>query len=351
MSKSSRLIRKSWPSTIIMASLIILVGPRHAEAAAVLTAAGMADGFTLSTFAITDPGNANTFNFGPFGLAVSTDGHVYVSDFPQSKIFVFNDVNGQTPASALNVINNGTSTVGATAVGNTFWSVGPGQGNFGGNFTTYSTNLATVTPQTVNNGGATSYHPFLGMATTPDGHVISTTDSSQLIEITPGNPTARVIASGVVADGVSVSPDGTKIIAEVGGLVKVFDRTPGAVLHSYNPGNSPDGTGVISGGAFDGFIIVAGNNGTIDLIDPTTGTITTIVTGGTRFDYTAPDVTNGSLLLDASEGVFRLSCNGCSIGSPGAVPEPSTWAMMILGFAGVGFMAYRRKSKPALMAA
>jgi hypothetical protein len=34
-----------------------------------------------------------------------------------------------------------------------------------------------------------------------------------------------------------------------------------------------------------------------------------------------------------------------------AVPEPPTWAMMILGFCGVGFMAYRRKSKPALMAA
>jgi hypothetical protein len=27
-----------------------------------------------------------------------------------------------------------------------------------------------------------------------------------------------------------------------------------------------------------------------------------------------------------------------------AVPEPSTWAMMILGFMGIGFMAYRRKS-------
>jgi hypothetical protein len=34
-----------------------------------------------------------------------------------------------------------------------------------------------------------------------------------------------------------------------------------------------------------------------------------------------------------------------------AVPEPSTWAMMILGFAGIGFMAYRRKAKPAMMAA
>jgi|WetSurMetagenome_2_1015567.scaffolds.fasta_scaffold240752_1 hypothetical protein len=30
-----------------------------------------------------------------------------------------------------------------------------------------------------------------------------------------------------------------------------------------------------------------------------------------------------------------------------AVPEPSTWAMMILGFVGVGFMAYRRKSNAA----
>ena len=34
-----------------------------------------------------------------------------------------------------------------------------------------------------------------------------------------------------------------------------------------------------------------------------------------------------------------------------AVPEPSIWAMLILGFAGIGFMAYRRKSKPVLMAA
>jgi hypothetical protein len=34
-----------------------------------------------------------------------------------------------------------------------------------------------------------------------------------------------------------------------------------------------------------------------------------------------------------------------------AVPEPSTWAMLILGFAGVGFMAYRRKLRPAALAA
>jgi PEP-CTERM motif len=54
--------------------------------------------------------------------------------------------------------------------------------------------------------------------------------------------------------------------------------------------------------------------------------------------------------------IFSSDFGGEFAFSPGvfaatsAVPEPSTWAMMILGFAGVGFMAYRRKSKPALIA-
>ncbi len=30
-----------------------------------------------------------------------------------------------------------------------------------------------------------------------------------------------------------------------------------------------------------------------------------------------------------------------------AVPEPSTWAMMLLGFAGIGFIAYRRRNRTA----
>ncbi|MEH2627055.1 hypothetical protein V1292_005110 [Bradyrhizobium sp. AZCC 1719] len=33
-----------------------------------------------------------------------------------------------------------------------------------------------------------------------------------------------------------------------------------------------------------------------------------------------------------------------------AVPEPSTWAMMILGFAGVGYMTYRRKRQATALA-
>ena len=39
--------------------------------------------------------------------------------------------------------------------------------------------------------------------------------------------------------------------------------------------------------------------------------------------------------------------SGCFSRSVDGVPEPSTWAMMILGFAGVGFIAYRRKRQGA----
>jgi PEP-CTERM motif len=37
--------------------------------------------------------------------------------------------------------------------------------------------------------------------------------------------------------------------------------------------------------------------------------------------------------------------------SPTSVPEPSTWAMMLLGFAGGGFAGYRTSRKAASIAA
>ena len=45
-----------------------------------------------------------------------------------------------------------------------------------------------------------------------------------------------------------------------------------------------------------------------------------------------------------SEGTVLVTVSG-------AVPELSTWAMIILGFAGIGFMAYRRRNQTAPLAA
>jgi hypothetical protein len=53
---------------------------------------------------------------------------------------------------------------------------------------------------------------------------------------------------------------------------------------------------------------------------------------GSTFTYTFG---NGA---DADSVVFEVA----------AVPEPSTWAMMILGFAGIGFAAYRKRKGAAL---
>ena len=62
------------------------------------------------------------------------------------------------------------------------------------------------------------------------------------------------------------------------------------------------------------------------------------------------NATSGPGLFSLTEELI-LTANGAGGASSTilitAVPETSTWAMMILGFFGVGFMAYRRKPKPS----
>ena len=173
------------------------------------------------------------------------------------------------------------------------------------------------------------------------------------MDITPGANagagSARVIATpGTGFDGVSVNAAGTQAIIENGGTVQVYDIATGALLHSYSPGNSPDGTGIISGGTLSGDIIANGNDGTIVLINPAgnggLGSFATIATGGTRGDYTAADP-NGTLLLDYSDIIARLSCGtGCSIGGGGTptVPEPITLSIFGTGLLG---LALARRSR------
>jgi hypothetical protein len=57
----------------------------------------------------------------------------------------------------------------------------------------------------------------------------------------------------------------------------------------------------------------------------------------------------GGYTLADSQG--SIGADYTSFVAVSGVPEPSTWAMMLLGFAGLGFLAYRRKSKPAWISA
>jgi hypothetical protein len=79
--------------------------------------------------------------------------------------------------------------------------------------------------------------------------------------------------------------------------------------------------------------------------ETTVGGFTTLQIFGTgTATETGFDSTPGSYLLTTqSGGASTVTFSSTTV----ATPEPSTWAMMILGFLGVGFMAYRRKNRSA----
>ena len=52
----------------------------------------------------------------------------------------------------------------------------------------------------------------------------------------------------------------------------------------------------------------------------------------------------GNYYLNIAGNAGSTAGYGGNLAAVAAVPEPATWAMMLLGFAGVGFMAYRRRS-------
>jgi hypothetical protein len=97
-------------------------------------------------------------------------------------------------------------------------------------------------------------------------------------------------------------------------------------------------------------------------LDPSTYGVVALDLNALQGDNPCPndgmDCSNRTLNLSpsfASEASHSCSFSGntgqCGIGFGGAdisiapVPEPSTWAMMLLGFAGLGFAGYRRSRK------
>ncbi len=319
-----------------------------------MTADGTALGFSLTTFATLNPSLVNTGSYGPFGVGMDTTGGsatVLVSNYQNNTRYTFNDVDGQTVATSLTSLPSSSYTSAyATAGGVTYG--GDGSGRFV-QFNKDGTVNHALTGVTTN--------PYLGMWGNPvNGHIIATS-SAGLIDIDPlangGLGSFRVITPSAFGDGVSVSPDGTKAYLAVGATVRVYDIATGVLLTSFSNAllNGLDGTGVISSSnSLNGDIVAVTNFGTVVLIDPNgfndlgTAEFKLIANGGSRGDYTSPDVTNGTLFIDMSDAVYRLSCgSGCGIGTQqpndSSVPEPGTAALVGLGLMGI---LSRRKFKP-----
>jgi len=147
----------------------------------------------------------------------------------------------------------------------------------------------------------------------------------------PGNSSIRLIGGGSVVDTITFS---TAVLNPVIAIVSLgqggiqasfdFDKTLSFTVAGGGPSSNWGGVALSSTGN-----VVFGNEG--NGLVMFSGLIDSI-------SWTNP----------AAENYYAFT-----VGSVGAVPEASTWAMMILGFAGVGFMAYRRRkdSTMALAAA
>jgi hypothetical protein len=70
-----------------------------------------------------------------------------------------------------------------------------------------------------------------------------------------------------------------------------------------------------------------------------------LASGGS--DLRPPSITPSGLVTGASD----VGYTGTGVGPATAVPEASTWAMMVIGFVGLGFMGWRSSRRAAAHAA
>lgn len=314
--------------TVLCGALVLCSALPGAHAASLaLTPEGTTRGFILTTFV-----DGYSFgNYGPIAQGIAPNGKVVTGSAGDGNIYVFNDVDNQHLTDAL-ITTPYTCTTGncnyamATAGGEVY-----GAQAFGGIYEHFDSSGGR---SPIAGLGITS---LLGMWGNPvNGHVISASNAG-LVDIDPIAGTYRVINASVFPDGVSVTADGLIAYVENGGTVQSYDIATGALIHTYNTGHSPDGTGVIIGGLFDGDVIVNNNDGTVGLLDPTKADgdplqFVLIASGGTRGDFASPDRNNGTLFLTAFDAVYRLSCGpGCSIGVVGGDPTPEPDAAILLG--------------------
>jgi hypothetical protein len=148
---------------------------------------------------------------------------------------------------------------------------------------------------------------------------------------TSDNVTASITLNAALGPNLPFSPITPTAFVFKDGVQTISDTTPNVTLVSLF--FSTDSTG----GIFDWNAVVDVQVG-IGITDQ----IQTIgVHGASPFfqdEGQFPAGTSAFALTNSNTGQWTIQ-------SQSAVPEPSTWAMMILGFCGLGFMAYRRKSK------
>jgi hypothetical protein len=165
--------------------------------------------------------------------------------------------------------------------------------------------------------------------------------------------------------GVSFGSDSLAIISTTAGGTGNFTNAPsGSTIAFFLSG--PGDVMNVAAGFTTGFSFYyadqVGFTGSVDVYSGLNGTGTLLASlslPSTPNPYNVFVPTGVSFIGTAESVIFGGSANfigfdNITLGSNTpvqAVPEPSTWAMMVLGFASFGLLAYRRKQNVALRVA
>ena len=294
-------------------------GVSDIRAAMVLTAAGTAQGFTLTTFVDSFP---NGGGIGPVGMTFNNSGKAIIGDYNTGSMYLFNDINGQHASAAAITGNDGSGIAGLVNLGGNLYGAQQSTGSL----------LALNADGTINHTVVAGLPSITGLVGDPfTGHLYASI-SGQIVEIDPatGHWTTFEVVS---ADGLTLSADGSTLYAERGGF-SVVGYSTATGLQVYDSdiiGGTPDGIALGTGG-LAGNLFVNTNSGFVYEINLTTNLETVIATGGSRGDFVVVDPNNDSLLLTQTDSVLRLTAPAGS-GFEQPVPLPST-ALAGLGLFG-----------------
>jgi sugar lactone lactonase YvrE len=319
---SSTRQRKCLIPAMVGFALLFWSGGR-ASADLTLTSAGVAQGFTLSTFAsgFASTGASDQLdNFGPGGIAFPGSGIILVVDTPSGQVYRFSsDTDGQmaSPDKVLGSYAGGP--VGLVSF-NGVTAMVLGQGN----------SLVALDPDTGNTSLIVSGLPAgqaLDVVGNPlNGHyfVSTSTSSPGVVDVNPLTQTFQPFSNG--ADGLTISPDGKTLYGTLAfqeriSLVTGYDTATGKQVYQTPniPGGGADGS-ALGFGTLQGKLFVNTHEGYLIEIDMTTGVKTLLASGGSRGDLAKADPYNGSLLLTQSNSILRLTPPPG--GSFAPVPEP-----------------------------
>jgi hypothetical protein len=144
-----------------------------------------------------------------------------------------------------------------------------------------------------------------------------------------GEVTATLVLMGYVPGGPDFLP-GNFVSFSYGGS----NLVPGFTLNASTPG-------FVLGQLIGSFSPLPG---------PNFMTIAWAITSPTDPTDTFTTNTDGTWTLSIPEAADGGTNGSWSLTAPGAVPEPATWAMMGIGFAGLAFAGYRARKRTAAVA-